>query len=59
MGIAETSDFVGMAACDYPGNPSAPRTPIEQDLSEFFDISKLSELDAEVALVHKISIRRA
>ena len=46
LGIAETADFFGLAAC-------------EQDLTEFFEILALGSLPPEEALIHKISIRRA
>ena len=59
-GIVEVADFRGLASRGYVFEPVGPNTtPIEQDLSEFFEVSALSSLPAEEALVRKISIRRA
>ena len=51
-----------MGAKDFRwvGNPSVPNPPsVEEDLNEFFTILALDSLDAQEALVRKISIRRA
>ena len=57
----EVADFCGLASCGYAFGPVGPNAipPIEQDLSEFFDVLGLAAIPPEEALIHKISVRRA